>query len=996
MLLDNTKDGTADKTVAGWLLKHTEAGDMDIVTGYFTIGALSWLNESINKKIERFRLIWGGIAGDTAKFDLLNQEIGIRNVLKLRKLAEDAIKFLEQEKVEVKSIESDFCHAKLFLLNAEDDNGKFFVTGNSNLTEAGLGVGPNSHIELNTAVTGDGDEHNEFAAWFDALWNNTRKLKEAKQDFLDEIIKVFKEYTPCDVYMKIVSELLPEENWLEKIEQRLGRTDIYKTLFDFQKKAVVSLVKMLEKKNGAILADAVGLGKTLTALAVIKYYRMQNREVVLLTPKRLKHYWEQYTWHDGTVPEGENFDYEIIYYHELTAGRLGERLGYLTNEKPKLFVMDESHELQNDEDSRYQFLLEIILRNNNDVKVLMLSAAPLNNSIWGIRNRIRLISGFENIDALFRRAQERLNEWAEAEHPAVGALVVALRGIDGGSLLNLTDSLILARTRKMVTNTKITFPKLEKPVNIFESPSSMENVKTITEIIELLPVRFSAYMPAAYAGLTSTHVVTEDSQKSFRLVKMMHILLAKRLESSWVSFKNTLDKILAYHKSVLQALEGADEFESGDITELLQDEDSPEFEELIVDRKKKIPMKDIKDVSKYERDIIGDIAKINDLLAELEKFSLAKDIKIKRLIEEVEGHVQNASGSQKALIFTAYSDTAEYLFSCLRVYFGNRANVECVTGDTKNVGDVLKRFSPKSQKASEDQLKRPVNILIATDVLGEDRNMQDCDCVINYDIHWNPIRIAQRVGCVDRIGVQNKTVRIVNFWPSESIGEYLELPERIETRVAAMTVAGTEISGDAVGDNGKADRAYVIEREQIKRSLRMMQNGIEDIEPETFGLSHLSLESFRLDLTGESVEKYKNLPSGVFSGFKAERSGLIALLQHKKSNDQKIAFINEQGVEVLSGRQEILQFLHENKDKPRYVSASIENGDGAEIDMLSQALSTWLESNVGAEINTVLKGLFAGGQAALDMSAKQKEYLMETLAPDNWNLICWEVVVGEE
>jgi hypothetical protein len=996
MLLDNTKNGATDKTVAGWLSKYAEAGDMDIVTGYFTIGALSWLNERINGKIERFRIIWGGIAGDPAKFDLLNREIGIRNVLRLRKLAEDAIKFLEQEKVEVKTVDSDFCHAKLFLMNARDDSRKFLVTGNSNLTEAGLGLGSTNHIELNAAVTGDGGEHNEFAEWFDALWDNTQKLKEAKQEFLDEIAKIFKEYTPRDVYMKLVSELLPEENWLEKIEQRLGKTGIYKALFDFQRKGVVSLVKMLEKKNGAVLADAVGLGKTFTALAVIKYYRMQNREVIVLAPKRLKRYWEQYTRHDGIIPEGDNFDYEMISYPELTADRLGGRLEYLTNEKPKLFVMDESRDLQDDEDGRYRFLLEIILRNNSDVKVLMLSAAPLYNSFWGIRNRIKLISGFENIDALFRRAQERLNERAEAERPTVGALMAALHGIDGGNFLSLTDSLILARTKQMVTNTGISFPKLERPANIFETPSCAESAETITEITNLLPARFSAYMPAAYAGLTGKRVVPEECGKALHLVKMMHILLVKRLESSWVSFKNTLEKIIAYHKSVLLALESSDEFETGDIIELLQDEDSPEFEKLTVDKKRKIPMKDIKDIGKYEKDIIEDIAKLDALYGELENFSLAKDIKIKRLIEAVEGHIRNTGGGKKVLIFTSYGDTAEYLFSCLRVYFGNRANVECVTGDTKKPEGIFKRFSPISQKANDDQRKYPIDILIATDVLGEDGNLQDCDCVVNYDIHWNPIRAVQRIGCVSGIGGKDKTVRCVNFWPSRDIDEYLELPEHIERRAAAMTVAGSEISGGVTDNKSKTDRAGVLEQERIKKSLRMISNNMEDIESENFGLNNLSLEGFRQDLTGEPVEKYKNLPGGVFSGFKAERQGLIALLQHKKSNDRKIAFINEYGVDVFSGRQEILLFLHENKDKPRYVPMSIENGDDAEIDKLSRALSTWLESKVGAEINAVMEGLFAGGRTALDISAKQKEYLEETFAPENWNLICWEIVVGGE
>jgi len=996
MLLDNTKDkdGVADKTVAGWLCEHTSAGGMDIVTGYFTIGALSWLNERINGKIERFRLIWGGIAGNAAKFDLLNQEIGIESALRLRRLAEDAIDFLEQEKVEVKSAESDFCHAKLFLLNADDDSRKFFVTGNSNLTKAGLGAGPANHIELNAAVLGGGSEYAEFAEWFDALWNNTQKLREAKQDFLDEIAYVFKEYTPHDVYMKIVSELLPEENWLEKIEQRLGRTDIYKSLFDFQKKGVVSLVKMLEKKNGAVLADAVGLGKTFTALAVIKYYRMQNREVIVLVPKRFGRYWEQYTRREAPVHKNDRFDYEIIYHTDLTAGRLGGRLERLTNEKPKLFVIDESQDLQNDKENRYQFLQEIILRGNRDVKVLMLSAAPLNNSFTGIRNRIKLINGFESIDAVFRRAQERLNEWSEVEHPTVGALIGALRGIDGGNFLNMTDSLILARTRKMVAGADVFFPRHEKPVNIFETPNCLENAGTAADIIDSLPTRFSAYMPAAYAGLEGGLVDPDDSRKAYGLVKTVQLLLVKRLESSWVSFKAALEKIAAYHREVLQSLERIDEFENGNIADLLQDDDSPESEALIAGKEKKIPIKDIKDINKYEKDILEDIEKLDGLLNELEKFSLAKDIKIRRLIETVEEHIQN-NGGKKALIFTMYGDTAEYLFNCLRVYFGNRANVECVTGDTKEIDDILKRFSPNTQNANNDQFKRQIDILIATDVLSKGRNLRDCDCVVNYDIHWNPVRAVRRIGRIDGLGGKNKSVRCVNFWPSKDIEEYLDLPERIEKRTASLTVAGNPVSCGGA-DGGETDRECVLEREQIKKSLRILRNDAEEVESECFGLSHLSLEGFRQDLTGESADKYKSLPRGIFSGFEADRNGLVALLQHKKNNDQRIAFIDEEGAEVLSSRQEILQFLHENKDKPRCVPDLVEMCNRMEIDKLSQALRTWIETKVGAEIKAVIEGLFAGGRAALDMSEKQKEYVEEALDPENWNLICWEVVRAGE
>jgi len=992
MLLDNVKDEAADRTVAGWLLKYTESGDMDIATGYFTIGALAWLNEHLNRKIEQFRLVWSGIADVGAtKFDLLNQEIGINNALRLRKLAKSAIKFLERDDVEVKTAERGFCRAKLFLHNAKnDDKRKFFITGSSNLTEAGLGLGRMSDLELNAAVIGDDGGYKEFAAWFDGLWNNSQKTVEAKQEFLDEIAEIFKEYTPYDIYMKVISELLPEEISEEKIEQRLGQTKIYSSLFDFQKKAVVSLIKMLERRNGAILADAVGLGKTFTALAVIKYYRKQNREVVVLTPKRLKQSWERYTWHDGAAPEGENFDYEIIVQSDLNEEGLRDRLGYLTNEKPRLFVIDESHDLRNDKGSRYKFLSERLLRKNGDVKVLMLSAAPIHNSFWGLRNQFKLIGGFENTDALFRRAQEKLNEWAKTERPAVGTLIGALRGIDGGNFLKLTDSMIVARTRSMVTTAEISFPAHEKPINIFENLNCVESAANIKDIIDMLPIRLSAYMPAVYAGLTNKQIAVDDAKKALALVKAAHTLLLKRLESSWVSFKTALEKITADHKSVLSMLERSGEIECPDITELLSDESSPEVDVPAAGEKQKVSIKDIRDLSKYEKDLMEDVGKLNKLLTELGWFSLAKDLKIKRLIETVEEHIQNRNGSKKALIFTAYGDTAEYLFNCLRVYFGNRANVECVTEDTKDIDDILKRFSPNSNSAGESHRKTPVDILIATDVLSGGRDLQDCDCVVNYDIHWNTVRAVRRVGRIDRIGGKNKTIRCVNFWPCESVEEYVNLRERVAARAAAMTVGGSAVPNTLL-DN-EIDHNNAMENEQIKKSLMIMSDSIEDTEPENFGLSHLSLEVFRQDLTKESVEKYKNLPHGIFSGFRADQGGLIALLRHKKSNNKRIAFINEDGEEVLSSRQEILQFLHDNKDEPRFVPTLIEECDDAETDKLIGALRKWIELKIGAEMKAVMDGLFAGGQAALDMSSKQKAYLEETLAPENWDLICWEVV----
>jgi ERCC4-related helicase len=779
---------------------------------------------------------------------------------------------------------------------------------------------------------------------------------------------------------------LPEEFLQEKIEQKLGNSEIYKTLFDFQKKAVVSLIKMLENKNGAILADAVGLGKTFTALAVIKYYQKQGRETIVLAPKKLEYNWEQYKKTNGSKFEKDGFDYLIKFHTDLNEDRLSGKLKFLTNEKPKLFVIDESHNLRNDKSNRYKFLLEQILRKNDDVKVLMLSATPINNSLLDVRNQFKLIGDFERIEPIFKNAQEELNEWAKAENPVIGNLIKKLHD----DFLNLTDSLVLARTRKMVANTEISFPKLEKPINIFETPNCLETAKTLVELINLLPIRLSAYMPAYYAGLTSEQIIHNESRRSFFLVKMMHILLMKRLESSWKSFKLTLEKILEYHKYVLNTLEKSSDIENDNLEDLLQDEDSPEFEELTLGKKQKIKVSEIKDLGKYKKDLNEDICKMENLLKELDKFTSEKDTKLKELVKTIKDKQKGAN--QKILIFTTYSDTAEYLFAELKKHF---SKIECVTGKSNNkeIDDILKRFSPVSKNASETQIASSIDILIATDILSEGQNLQDCDFVVNYDIHWNPVRVIQRLGRIDRIGSKNKTIRCVNFWPSKNIDEYLNLQGRIEKRMVAMTIAGSEIPKDFTENIGKMNVSSELEKRQIDKNLKIMQNNLEEIEADNFGLNNLSLENFRQDLTRESIEKYKNFPNGIFSGFKCNQNGLVALLRYKKSKKEKeykLIYINEQGEEILLNQGEILQFLQNNKDVSRYVPLSIENCEKQEIEKYSAVLDKWFKLQVPKMKIAATGDLFAG-----KFPKNMQEYVEDKFTADSWNLICWEVISNE-
>ena len=1020
---------------------------MDIVTGYFTIGALVWLSELYNKEIEKFRIVWGGIANHSGNkimsIDLLNQELSIDKALRLKEIAQKAVEFLKQSKVEIKTTEPNFCHAKLYLLRTDNQQKSFYITGSSNLTEAGIGLywkrkttavcnknnnadkmsafpdadkmsafpdadkmsafpEPTSNVELNVINGGLSEDFSSLVQWFNTLWSNDKKVHERKKEFIKEISQIFKEYTPLDIYLKILSELYDEDFFQERIEKRIQDTEIYKKLFDFQKKAVVSLIKILDKKNGAILADAVGLGKTFTTLAVIKYYQKQGRETIILSPKKLEYNWKQYLRDRGSIFEKDNFDYRVQFHTDLKENRLEDIDYLLKSEKPKLLVIDESHNLRNDKAKRYKFLKEEILRKDQDIKVLMLSATPINNSLLDVRNQIKLIGDFERIDFIFRKGQEELNKWVYQEKPVISSLIKELPS----ELLELADSLIIARKRKDILKENIAFPELQKPINIFETPNCVENISSFTDLLELLPARFSAYMPAYYAGLTDKKIIHNESQRSLFLVKMMHIMIAKRLESSWMSFKTTLERLLTYHKYVLEKIERYEEIEPDSLETTFNDEDSPDLDEWSVGKKNPIPINSITDRDKYIKDLKEDIQKLQYLTEELKKFSADKDTKLKKLIEIVERKQstpqaslagENAIHNKKLLIFTTFTDTAEYLFSQLSKQFDK---IAVVYGKMNNrdIEDILKRFSPISKNANDKQLANPIDILISTEILSEGQNLQDCDCVINYDIHWNPVSVIQRLGRIDRIGSLNKTISCINFWPSKNINEYLSLQRRVEIRMVAMTIAGSQIPKNFTENLNNMNKENELEQKQIQKNLEIMQNNLEDIFDKGLSFNDLSLEAFRSDLTRETINFYRNLPNGIFSGFvcppiptfmAGERGGIIVLLRHKTSYEKKLIFVDNKGNEIFINQKEILAFLKDNKDAIRDVDDTAT--DETMLSVYSNAIKSWLNNSIISEEKRVEAELLKGIMPITKIG-KKSETIEQKYKEKNWLIIAWEII----
>ncbi len=1132
MLLDNENENLK---VHEWLSKYTEAGKFDIVTGYFTIGALAYLSQQVNDKIAEFKFILGDIVNYDVDInralDLLNENITVEASFKLNNLAREAVNFLRQGKVEAKTLEPNFCHAKAYLFTPKekDDRENYFISGSSNLTEAGIGLKTTHNIELNIAETGNNNQYKELKKWFHDLWDKPQAHKQKtlldkngkeyskpfKKYLIEEIEKIFIEYTPKELYYKVLFELFgnqllsdldnPEFN---RQVGRLENTVVYKSLYHFQQKGVLSLIKMLQKYNGAILADAVGLGKTWSALAVMKFFQLQGRELILICPKKLQHNWHRYVKHQNSKFEKDQFDFFIRFHTDLQFERMNkynDRSDKLfLNDKPKLIVIDESHNLRNDKSKRYKFLVEEILKCNADVKVLMLTATPINNSLNDIRNQFKLMVqgnsrgfgeslGIKNLDYTFRTAQKVFNEWREQGNPQISTFIKKLPA----NFFKLTDALTVARTRTMIEGEQagLDFPQKTKPENIFVTPRQIGNFESFEELFEHFPPMLSGYQPSFYIDSEKTgdkNILYDEKQREFFLVKMMYILMVKRLESSWYSFYSTVGKIRDHHLNALNKIKTYQVVKTDNILDvdgneaaLFEGDDlEDEISEFTLGKKRKIKLSEIDtagNLEQYKMDLKKDIDALDNLFTNSKRFESnikrevikptnykSSDDKLQVLIEKIRTK-QNSGindNNQKLVIFTVYKDTARYIFDQLKARGFSRIAMVSGSGsltddsekETKNFEPILQRFAPFTKLFKEQewqfatnrdnvsesdafdewvswladnkdpaykQVQNPIDILIATDTLSEGQNLQDADTVINYDIHWNPVRIIQRMGRIDRLGSPNKKIFGINFWPSNNINSYLNLQSRIEQRMAAMKLAGSEVNLEFSDTFAQIAADENFENKLKARMIQQMQTSWDDIEvsEQGLGFDDLSLEKYREDLLAEIQEngkKYSQMPKGVYTGFKADSNicqdeGIIALLGYpaqppKTDNHQyqnyDLIYIDMNGQPILLNQKEVLDALTYHKDKDRYVDQSIDKGEEEAIQSLVDAIKSWLTSQaveeekqedgttkkrMGQEAKDILAKLKSGDASAIK-KIKQNIKASDKYNAENFDLITWFLV----
>ncbi len=1121
MILDNERENAK---VHEWISRYTEAGKLSVVTGYFTVGALAYISKVGQDKIDEFKFILGDLVNtDQSKdrsLDLLNDNISVEAALKLSQIAREAVSFLELESVHTKTLEPNFCHAKVYLFRDanNDPQRKFYITGSSNLTEAGLGLKSAHNVELNLASFGSDSQYDELITWFDNLWKreqaksfktivdengSTREIP-FKQYLIDEIKKIFTEYSPKQLYYKVLFELfgdqLMDENGNPELTKQIGRlenTVIYNSLYEFQQKGVLSLIKMLQKYNGAILADAVGLGKTWTALAVMKFYQLQGREVILLCPKKLQNNWRNYHKNQNSKFEKDKLEFFLRFHTDLNIELLGKknedtRDTLFNSEKPRLFVIDESHNLRNDKSKRYQFLLDDILQKNSDAKILMLSATPINNSLSDIRNQFKLIvkgdiSGFEesldvkNLDSTFKSAQKAFNEWTSQPNPRIGDFIRKLPA----NFFKLTDALIVARTRKMVEGLQdgLVFPEKSKPENIFVTPKQIGNFESFQELTDHFPPMLSGYQPSCYvAEMENPDALNDERQRDRFLVKMMYILLTKRLESSWLSFYYTVEKILHHHQNALDRIfrfeqrkeELSLDFEFDDFKEEddFPDEIADQLAEFTIGKKRKTSILDIQragNIENYKKDLKEDIEALSHLQTNLMKFEArvkseikkeknnhsSIDRKLEKLIERINRKraAGENNGNKKVLIFTVYKDTAYYLLDQLKAR--GFENLAAITGDAsrlwneeteskqpKQFENILERFAPFTKLFREkewkfessapelspleefeewkkwvaendsktfEKISNPIDILIASDALSEGQNLQDCDLVINYDIHWNPVRLIQRMGRIDRLGSPNSKIFGINFWPSDSINEYLNLQNRIETKMAQMRLTGAQVP--QLTENLEemiSDEQF--DQNQEARMLQQMQASWDEIDSEkTLGFDDFSLESFRQELYEElknNQKFYNGLPNGVYTGFLGNpgvcpEKGIIALLGFPcrpsgvagfKYRSHELIYIDMEGNPVLLNDKEVLDALAKHKEDSRFVPKAVDQGEPDSIKELSDALDTWFNTQAGGPATQAVLEKLIGGSKAVIQEIKTDGAPSKKYRKENFDLVTWFII----
>ncbi|WP_423168802.1 helicase-related protein [Stenotrophomonas geniculata] len=880
---------------------------LDCVTPSFSLYAFAQLREALCS-VERVRLI---VPADSESLDLLgtDDDRAERNRLQARWLANQCAKWIN-EKVDLRLAKGSVPQGAA-VMRAHGGVPAQAVLGSFSFSTSGLGVTPSNPLNLIQASE-TADEALQLAQWFDRQWVGLEGVEayagpEGKQESILEALRGLGEHRdPCTIYNLMLHHLF-RENGDRLDEERIvnsatgiRNTVVWKKLFRFQRDGVVGAIDKLNRFGGCIIADSVGLGKTFEALAIIKYHELRNDRVLVLAPKRLRDNWTLYKANDKrNILAADRFNYDVLNHTDLSrdGGLSGDiDLSHVNWGNYDLLVIDESHNFRNKathkgKESRYDRLMRRIIREGVKTRVLMLSATPVNNRLGDLRNQIAFATegddtallehGIASIEATTRKAQAQFNRWlALDEAEKTPTQLVEMLGFDYFTLL---DHLTIARSRRHVekyygTSETGRFPDRLPPINIKADVDLAGEFRAIRDINqEIRRLTLASYAPlryvlphkqAAYDAKYSTQVrggegFFRQADREESLIHLLRVNVLKRMESCVSAFTLTVQRQLKDVENTLARIEShAEALEEIDIADV--DIDDPAFEALLVGRKVKVLLGDV-DLIRWKQDLLEDRNRLATLLAAARQVDAVRDAKLAALRDMIARkcsqpiNTHDGKANRKIIVFTAFSDTAHYLYAQLApwardtlavhsaVVTGSAGIQTTMPGLSKRMGDVLSAFAPRAKERPQDLADEgEIDLLIATDCISEGQNLQDCDWLINYDIHWNPVRIIQRFGRIDRIGSPNQRIQLVNFWPNMELEEYINLEQRVSGRMVLLDVSATGEENLIEQQSGNAMNDLEYRRKQLLK----LQDTVIDMEDLSTGvaITDLTLTDFRIDL----------------------------------------------------------------------------------------------------------------------------------------------------
>ncbi len=989
-------------------------------------------------------------------------EIRLRNELKQKAVAKECAEWMRRKASFRTNTTREGMNNFLVVENPEDT---YTYMPMNSFTAVDLGCERGNNIS-NMVTRFENPASKEFLNLFETVWKDKEKLTDVTNEVIDMISTVYQENFPELIYFmtlyNIFNEFLDDisEDVLPNEATGFKNSVIWNKLYNFQKDAALGIINKLEQYNGCILADSVGLGKTFTALAVIKYYEGRNKNVLVLCPKKLSENWMTYRGNLVNNPlAADRFRYDVLYHTDLSRNSgmtpIGLPIERINWSNYDLVVIDESHNFRNgngtnthggEKENRYMRLMNRVIKPGVRTKVLMLSATPVNNRFYDLRNQLALayegnpeeinekLNIKSDIDTIFRQAQKVYNAWCKLpEKERTTQNLLSQLDFD---FFEVLDAVTIARSRHHIqtyydTKDIGTFPARNKPISLRPKLTDKKGAINYKEVYECLSdLKLTIYTPTQFILPSKlSKYLSEEETENFRkgretgIQRLMSINLLKRMESSVHSFLLTVKRVYQYLHDTAQTISSFMQNGTGNLDEMTDlsgaaadfDEDDQNTDFFSVGKKVKIDLRDMDYIS-WKRDIDADIDTLSILISMVEDITPEYDYKLNQLLKVIKKKEEKLinPGNRKILIFTAFADTAEYLYENIAPKAKRLGlNTALVTGSVEGrttipnfqpeMNHVLACFSPMSKDRDvlyPKDKNNNIDILIGTDCISEGQNLQDCDYCINYDIHWNPVRIIQRFGRIDRIGSGNKVIQLVNFWPDLTLDEYINLKARVETRmrISVMTSTGDD---DLINQDEKGDLEY------RKAQLKKLQEEVVDLEDMTSGISimDLGLNDFRMDLLSYMKEHpdIDRLPFGIHAVAHGEKSGVIFVLKNVNTkinikNQNRLhpfymVYVGMDGEIITNHLQpkdtlDEMRHIARGKDTPNTNLCRLFNKktkDGRGMGKVSKLLEAAIGSIIEAKDEEDISSFFSAGETTFQSSGFS--------GLEDFELICFVVVM---